>query len=107
MANAGTAIVIIKILFMIQPFKQLEGKPLSRPAEWKHHSSSCRRSYACDVPLIGRFCRMSAIGSVNKYEVSNWKFGEERESGKCVVKCTARVFNVMSAVEHAEGVVSP
>lgn len=50
---------------------------------------------------------MSAIGSVNKYEVSNWKFGEERESGKCVVKCTARVFNVMSAVEHAEGVVSP
>lgn len=25
MANAGTAIVIIKILFMIQPFKQIEG----------------------------------------------------------------------------------
>jgi len=28
MANAGTAIVIIKILFMIQPFKQIEGNLL-------------------------------------------------------------------------------
>ena len=38
-ANAGTAIVIIKILFMIQPFKQTEGNLFRVLRNGEPHSS--------------------------------------------------------------------
>ena len=105
MANAGTAIVIIKILFMIQPFKQTEGNLLrvlrngnTIPLHLKDHMhETCRQSADSAESVL--------LAVTNENEVSNWKFGKERKSDRCVVKCTTTAFEKISVVARFDGIV--
>ena len=76
--------VIIKNLFMIQPFIQIEGKILGVLRNG-YPFLFVTQSYALRITAIGRNCRNFSIRSSHVNNAARWRFGVNQEGEDSVV----------------------